>query len=242
MDAQTLNIRRINHVQITVPKGQEAEALTFYCDVLGLREIAKPESLAGRGGLWLEIGDQQIHIGTEAGFDRMTTKAHIAYEVADVAYWQARLEEHGAVIADSVPIPGFDRFETRDPFGNRIEFIQPVEDSLMSKWTPFEDGRTIGIKGSEGGTVTNDEQIEGGARITLERDCLRAPYAITCIVYGWAYHTRFIADEPTARQAYNEMKDGLAEIIALMPEVDLDATLDAAPVDEAIAEFVERFP
>ena len=38
------------------------------------------------------------------------------------------------------------------------------------------------------------------------------------------------------------MKDGLAEIVAMLPEVDLDATLDAAPVDEAIAEFVERFP
>jgi catechol 2,3-dioxygenase-like lactoylglutathione lyase family enzyme len=126
MDAQALTIRRINPVQITVPMGAEAEARAFYCDVLGLREIAKPESLAGRGGLWLEIGDQQIHIGTEEGFDRLTTKAHVAYEVTDAVYWQARLTEHGAAIAESVPIPGFERFETRDPFGNRIEFIQPL--------------------------------------------------------------------------------------------------------------------
>ena len=130
MDAETLigrmDIQRMNHVQITVPKGAEAAARAFYCDVLGLREIAKPESLAGRGGLWLAIGDQQIHIGTEDGFDRLTTKAHIAYEVADVAYWRERVEGNGLVMADSVPIPGFERFETRDPFGNRIEFIQPM--------------------------------------------------------------------------------------------------------------------
>ena len=130
MDAETLirriDIQRIHHVQITVPKGAEAAARAFYCDVLGLREIAKPESLAGRGGLWLAIGDQQIHIGTEDGFDRLTTKAHIAYEVADVAYWRERVEGNGLVMADSVPIPGFERFETRDPFGNRIEFIQPM--------------------------------------------------------------------------------------------------------------------
>lgn len=112
----------------------------------------------------------------------------------------------------------------------------------MTKWTAFEDGKTIGIKGAEGGTISNDEQIEGGARITLERECLRAPFAITCIIYGWAYHMRFLGDEPTARQSYNEMKDGLAEIISLLPEIDLDATLDARPVDEAIAAFVERFP
>jgi hypothetical protein len=24
-----------------------------------------------------------------------------------------------------VPIPGYDRFEFRDPFGNRVEFIRP---------------------------------------------------------------------------------------------------------------------
>jgi hypothetical protein len=29
-------------------------------------------------------------------------------------------------IADSIPIEGYDRFEFRDPFGNRVEFIAPV--------------------------------------------------------------------------------------------------------------------
>lgn len=119
-------IRRINHVQITVPPGAEDSARDFYCGVLGLREIAKPESLAGRGGFWLEIGDQQIHVGAEDGFDRMTTKGHIAYEVEDISTWRARLTQHGALIGESVPIPGYQRFETRDPFGNRIEFIQPL--------------------------------------------------------------------------------------------------------------------
>lgn len=124
-----MSIRRINHVQITIPTGVEASARAFYCGVLGLTEIVKPESLAGRGGFWLEIGDQQIHVGTEDSFDRLTTKAHIAYEVDDIAYWRARLTSSGAVIGDSVPIPGYARFETRDPFGNRIEFIQPTKDT-----------------------------------------------------------------------------------------------------------------
>ena len=113
--SQPMSILRINHVQITVPTGMEAPARAFYCGVLGLREIAKPESLAGRGGFWLELGDQQIHVGVEDGFDRLTTKAHIAYQVDDVGWWRAHLERHGAVIGDSVPIPGFARFETRDP-------------------------------------------------------------------------------------------------------------------------------
>lgn|GEM_PF-252930 len=237
-------IRRINHVQITIPNGAEDEARAFYCGVLGLREIAKPESLAGRGGFWLAIGDQQIHVGTEDGFDRLTTKAHIAYEVDDVSGWRERVEAGGAQIADSVPIPGYERFEARDPFGNRIEFIQPLAESksLMQNWTPFEDGETIGIRGTEGGTVIADEQHSGGARITLERDCLQAPFAITCTIYGWAYHTRFLADEATAKQAYDDMKAALLEIVALLPQDDDDIPANADQIEQAVADFAERFP
>ena len=119
-------IRRLHHAQITIPKGTEDEARDFYCTVLGLRETEKPDSLKGRGGFWLQLGDQQIHVGTEEGVDRARTKAHLAYEVDDIRYWQQRIQEHGIDIGDSVPIPGFERFEIRDPFGNRLEFIQPV--------------------------------------------------------------------------------------------------------------------
>ncbi len=129
MDAQTLTVRRIHHVQITIPKGAEEQARRFYCGVLGLREVEKPESLKGRGGLWLEIGDQQIHLGVQDKIDRLGSRAHIAYEVDDLQVWRARLEDRGALIGDSVPIPGYQRFETRDPFGNRVEFIQPIKEA-----------------------------------------------------------------------------------------------------------------
>ena len=124
-DAQ--NLIAIDHVQITIPVGQEQIARAFYCGVLGLTEIEKPTSLLGRGGLWLRIGDLQIHIGLEDGIDRSLTKAHIAYDVVDLDSWHARLEEAGCLITESIPIPGYERFETRDPFGNRLEFIERRE-------------------------------------------------------------------------------------------------------------------
>lgn len=120
-------IQRLHHAQITIPKGAEDAARAFYCGVLGLREVEKPESLKGRGGLWLAIGNQRVHVGTEDGVDRRTTKAHLAYQVDDVAAWRKILEATGVEMGDSVPIPGFDRFEFRDPFGNRVEFISPVD-------------------------------------------------------------------------------------------------------------------
>jgi catechol 2,3-dioxygenase-like lactoylglutathione lyase family enzyme len=64
-----------------------------------------------------------VHVGTEDGVDRTATKAHLAYEVTDLGGWRALLEEQGIPILDSVPISGYSRFEIRDPFGNRIEFV-----------------------------------------------------------------------------------------------------------------------
>jgi len=115
----------IHHVQITAPAGQEQAARNFYCKVMGFREIEKPKALKGRGGLWLAVGDLEVHVGIEIGGDRAATKAHLAYQVTDLAKWRDRLEKAGVTIGDSAPIPGFERFEFRDPFGNRVELIQP---------------------------------------------------------------------------------------------------------------------
>jgi len=123
-------IKGIHHVQITIPKGNEEEGKQFYCGVLGLKEIEKPESLKGRGGFWLQVGDRDVHVGTEDGFDRLTTKSHIAYEVENLNYWRNRLEQENIKILEGIPIPNFDRFEFRDPFGNRVEMIQRINDAL----------------------------------------------------------------------------------------------------------------
>ena len=117
-------ISAIHHVQITIPKGAEAEARAFYCGVLGLREVPKPEALAGRGGFWLEAGDRQIHVGTEDGVDRARSKAHVAYLVDDIEAHRKQLDRHRVEVILGVPIPGYTRFEFRDPFGNRVEFLQ----------------------------------------------------------------------------------------------------------------------
>ncbi len=119
-----MRIDRIHHAQITVPEGAEDAAREFYCSVLGLPEAPKPDSLAGRGGFWIEVGDQQVHVGTEAGIDRTATKAHLAYKVSGLEQWRQALQQQGIKVLDSIPLPGYNRFEFRDPFGNRVEFIE----------------------------------------------------------------------------------------------------------------------
>ncbi len=117
-------ILKVHHAQITIPKDAEDLAREFYCQLLGLREIPKPEALQGRGGLWLEVGAFQIHIGTEDGCSRTKTKAHVAYEVENLNAWREKLEEREIEILEGVPIPNYSRFEFRDPFGNRVEFLE----------------------------------------------------------------------------------------------------------------------
>ena len=116
----------IHHAQITIPKGAEDKARAFYCGLLCLKEIPKPDELSGRGGFWLQVGDRQLHIGTEDGVDPGQSKAHVAYLVNDLENWRTTLMESGVEILDGIPIPGMNRFEFRDPFGNRVEFLEQL--------------------------------------------------------------------------------------------------------------------
>ena len=120
----SIMIKGLHHVQLTIPKGLEEAGKRFYCDVLQLPELEKPSALAGRGGFWVQVGAHEVHIGTEDSVDRFMTKVHIAYEVIELSVWKKRLEAENIAILESIPIPGYDRFEFRDPFGNRVEMIQ----------------------------------------------------------------------------------------------------------------------
>lgn len=121
-----MSLLKVHHAQITIPKDAETEAREFYCEFLGLEETQKPESLQGRGGFWIQLGAFQVHVGTEEDFDRTKTKAHLAYLVEDLDLWRGRLETRGVKILEGVPIPNYNRFEFRDPFGNRVEFLQAI--------------------------------------------------------------------------------------------------------------------
>jgi catechol 2,3-dioxygenase-like lactoylglutathione lyase family enzyme len=119
-------ILKLHHSQITVPNGSEDEARRFYSGLLGLRELPKPEALQGRGGFWLELDDFQIHVGVEDNVDRAHSKAHLAYLVTDLEAWREKLSAAHVEIIEGIPIPGYVRFEFRDPFGNRVEFLQSI--------------------------------------------------------------------------------------------------------------------
>lgn len=116
----------LHHVQLAMPEGEEAAAVHFYQDVLGLDRVEKPPQLAPRGGVWFRSGDLEVHLGVEEDAFRPAVKAHPAFLVQDLAAVRDRLEKAGYKVVDTVQLDGFERFYARDPFGNRLEMIEPA--------------------------------------------------------------------------------------------------------------------
>src|SRR5205823_3097023 len=109
-------------------------------------------------------------------------------------------------------------------------------------WRSFDNGATVGQRGPEEGIILRDEEHELGARITLEENCSHGvPFTVTCGIYGWFFHTRFLSSKAAAEFA--AMMDGLSHILGSIPSVD-DPNADAkcTEVSKAIQAFVARFP
>jgi catechol 2,3-dioxygenase-like lactoylglutathione lyase family enzyme len=108
-----------------MPLGGEAEARVFYAGVLGLAEVAKPPVLAARGGCWFESSEVKIHLGAEVDF-RPARKAHPALVVEDLRAMKAHLETNGVAYREDHELDRVDRIFIDDPFGNRIELMEPA--------------------------------------------------------------------------------------------------------------------
>jgi catechol 2,3-dioxygenase-like lactoylglutathione lyase family enzyme len=110
---------------LRLDEGGESVARAFYVGVLGLPERTKPPHLAARGGCWFEGTDVKIHLGVDPDF-RPALKAHPALVVSDLQSLVAALPAAGFGVIDGEPLEGYDRVYTVDPFGNRLELLEPA--------------------------------------------------------------------------------------------------------------------
>jgi catechol 2,3-dioxygenase-like lactoylglutathione lyase family enzyme len=117
-------LRHIDHVLLAMPPGRENDARAFYQGILGIAEMTKPPQLAARGGCWFEAGEVKVHLGVEKDFIP-ARKAHPAFIVDDLEGLIRDLKAAGYALAEDAPLEGYDRIFVADPFGNRIELMQP---------------------------------------------------------------------------------------------------------------------
>jgi catechol 2,3-dioxygenase-like lactoylglutathione lyase family enzyme len=119
-----MRIRQIDHVQLAMPLGREDDARAFYSGMLGITEKEKPPHLAARGGCWFERGPLKLHLGVEADF-RPARKAHPALLVDGLEQLVSDMKRAGVPVRDDEPLEGYHRVYVDDPFGNRIELMEP---------------------------------------------------------------------------------------------------------------------
>jgi catechol 2,3-dioxygenase-like lactoylglutathione lyase family enzyme len=117
-------ITALDHVLLAMPPGGEAKARAFYDGVLGIPEVKKPANLAARGGCWFERDALKVHVGVETDF-RPARKAHPAFLVKDLHGLIARIAAAGYTVTADEPLEGYERVYVDDPFGNRIELLEP---------------------------------------------------------------------------------------------------------------------
>lgn len=115
----------LHHVQLAMPRGAEAAARKFFVGVLGMTEIDKPPVLAARGGAWFRAGGLELHLGVEEDF-RPARKGHPGILVTDLDDVVLRLRDAGQDVTWDGDFPGFRRVYAHDPFGNRLEFLEPA--------------------------------------------------------------------------------------------------------------------
>jgi catechol 2,3-dioxygenase-like lactoylglutathione lyase family enzyme len=122
--ATRVEVVAIDHVQLAMPAGPEAEAgaVAFYGGLLGLARRDKPAPLAARGGCWFERGEVRLHLGVEDDF-RPARKAHVALVVDDIDAACRTLDAAGHPTRRTEEVAGSPQWYVDDPFGNRIELL-----------------------------------------------------------------------------------------------------------------------
>ncbi len=116
----------VHHTSLPVNNLQRS--IDFYCGVLGLQTIPRPDM--GVPGVWLELGNAQLHlidhpesVGVEVVESANPRGRHEAFAIADLEATKAHLEANGITV--NAPGSRLAQFWVQDPDGHVIEFIQP---------------------------------------------------------------------------------------------------------------------
>ncbi|WKL48895.1 hypothetical protein Q1W71_03715 [Flavobacterium pectinovorum] len=104
------------------------------------------------------------------------------------------------------------------------EEFRNVEIELTENWIKYNNGNSIGKKGSEGGKILNDQENINGARITIEANVGNIPFAITLGIYGLIVHTEFFSEIEIAAQYFKRKKNEIDRILKMfeIPEDNQD--------------------
>ncbi|QUS58533.1 VOC family protein [Pseudovibrio brasiliensis] len=126
-----MTILSLQHFNLPIAPGGDKLAREFYVDLLGFEEVERPESIRHRPGGWFSVGSINLHLSVQDPF--VANKVgHPAFVVDDIIKLAQRLRDADYEVSDDATFIGYIRKTTHDPFGNRIELMQP-EDMVQHK-------------------------------------------------------------------------------------------------------------
>ncbi len=121
----TKNILCLHHSSLLVKNTQTS--LKFYCGVLGLQELERPN--LPYGGAWLDLGEQQLHLLELDNPDPTTGRPahggrdrHVAFYVTNLDPIKDDLEQ--GKVKYTLSASGRRAIFCRDIDGNALEFIE----------------------------------------------------------------------------------------------------------------------
>lgn len=120
--ATPLPIKSVNHLARTTRRLDESRS--FYRDVLGFRELRRPNF--SFPGAWLYNYGLQIHLivddqAPDPNGEISTTADHLALHVDNVDEAKRLLEEHRVSYRENVSAAGIKQLFFRDPDGHHVE-------------------------------------------------------------------------------------------------------------------------
>ena len=119
-----VSVQGVDHVQWPIPLGASAQARAFYAGLLGLLEVRGP-ALDKAGTLRFSLGSQRLDL-SEGRYTGVAPQAHVALRVRNLRTLTDALHAAGLRV-DVAPLPGGEeRIYVEDPFGNRLELIEPA--------------------------------------------------------------------------------------------------------------------
>ena len=119
MDAST-ELTGIDHINISMPKGEEAIADRFYVDLLGL--VIRPKPRSDAEGRWYVGSGFEVHLGADPDFVP-ASRAHPAFVVRGLGPLVGEIERFGNEVDKEFEGDKLVRAIIFDPFGNRIELL-----------------------------------------------------------------------------------------------------------------------
>ena len=111
------SVKRLQHTSIPMPPDGDEKARAFYGEVLGMREIPKPEGLAAMTVIWFAANDDgdEVHVFKDERLGPNSAAQHLCLEVDDIEAYKTRLRDRGYEVRVPETIQNRPRLFVRDP-------------------------------------------------------------------------------------------------------------------------------